>query len=62
MGDLIQIRDYQSRRDRERALAELEKQAIEIANVAFPSVFGFADLTGQMIHGGVYLPSEKDPA
>lgn len=54
-AEVIQIRDYQSRRDRERALAELEKQAIEIANVAFPSVFGFADVPR-------YHAPEKDPA
>ena len=38
MGDLIQIRDYQNKKDLARMNAELESQAIEIANLAFPSV------------------------
>lgn len=37
-ADIIQIRDWQSKRDLERMNAELEKQAMEIANIAFPSV------------------------
>jgi len=38
-AEIIQIRDHQSRRQREQAMAALEAQAIEIANISFPSVF-----------------------
>ena len=38
MGDVIQIRDHQSRRQREQAQAALEAQAMEIANICFPSI------------------------
>lgn len=39
-AQILQFRDYQQKRDIERAYEELNKQAIEIANVCFPSVFG----------------------
>lgn len=57
MGDVVEIRDYQSRAARERAHKALEehlnREAIQIANEAFPSVFGFPG-------GGVGLV-EYDP-
>ncbi len=43
MGDVIQIRDHQSRRQREQAVAALEAHALEIMNVALmgePVPFG----------------------
>ena len=46
-ADVIQIRDYQSKKDLARMQAELERQAMEIANIAFPSVFGTA--TAEMV-------------
>lgn len=38
MGDVIQLSDHQSRRQRAEAQAALEAQAIEIANICFPSI------------------------
>ena len=38
MGEVVQIRDFQNKKDLARMNAELESQAIEIANLAFPSV------------------------
>jgi hypothetical protein len=49
------FRDYQQKRDIERAYAELNRQAVEIANIAFPSVFGFSEPDR-------YHAPEKDPA
>jgi len=56
MGDVIQIRDYQPKRDLAR-LAELERQTNEVANVALcgePGMSGF-----EIPH---YHAPEKDPA
>lgn len=51
MGDLVQLRDYQSRAAIERAHKALEehlnREAIAIANEAFPSVFGLASQESQ---------------
>ena len=38
MGEVIQIRDYMSKRAIERAHKELEKHMMEIAQIAFPNV------------------------
>jgi len=65
MGDVIQIRDHQSRRQREQAEAALceamtlEQQAIEIMNIALmgePTMIGMEPI----IHINVYdtAPSE----
>lgn len=54
-AEIIQIRDFQQKRDIERAYAELEKQAIEIANIAFPSVFDCSQ-------ANAFHAPEKDPA
>lgn len=37
-ADIVQIRDFQLKRDITKAEADLNRQAIEIANIAFPSV------------------------
>lgn len=54
-AEIHNIRDYQLKRDIARAEAELNRQAVEIANIAFPSVFGFSEPDR-------YHAPEKDPA
>ena len=74
MGDVVEIRDYQSRAAIERAHKALEEhlnqQAIQIANEAFPSASGFSE-TSMGIHPlrpydpKTHWPSDyrdKDPA
>lgn len=47
MAQIIQFRDYQSPAQRERARRALQKhleaEAMQIANVAFPSIFGYRE-------------------
>jgi hypothetical protein len=69
MGDLVQIRDYQSKRNA-RAEKELERQAMEIMNVALMGVPDTDTSTwrfhtaGQGIDGMQfpYVAEDKDPA
>jgi hypothetical protein len=59
-AEIVQIRDYQSKRAIERAHKELEKHAIEIANMAFPCVLpSYMDGSGI---DGLYVAPDKDPA
>ena len=58
MGIVVEFRDYQSSEAKERARKALEdhlhRQAMELANEAFPSVFG--------IDANHYHAPEKDGA
>ena len=58
MGIVVEFRDYQSPQAKERARKALEdhlhRQAMELANEAFPSVFG--------IDANHYHASDRDPA
>jgi hypothetical protein len=60
-AEVINIRDYQSQAAVDRAKKALEghlnQQMVEIATLAFPSVFGVSDGID-----GLYLSPEKDPA
>lgn len=53
-AEIIQIRDFQNKRDLERLRSEqtLEQQAIEIANICFPSI---------VCTGNDTSPSELNP-
>jgi len=70
MGEVIQLRDHQSRADRERAQKALEehlnREAIAIANEAFPSIFaptvGLVDYDPRKHWPSNYRADEKDPA
>ena len=59
-AQILNFRDYQSKAAIERAHKALEdhlnREAISIANMAFPSVFGFADPPCE------YLAPTQDPA
>lgn len=71
-ADIIQIRDWQSKRDLERMNAEFEKQAMEIANIAFsyvwPDVRALRPFTRKEFEEwrdaapSEYHAPEKDPA
>jgi hypothetical protein len=39
MAEIYRFCDYQSKREVARMQADLERQAVEIANMAFPSMF-----------------------
>ena len=54
-AEIIQMRDYQNKKDPQRTL---ESQAIEIMNIAFPAVW---PETPEMIPYH-YVAPEKDPA
>lgn len=70
MGEVVLMRDYQSRAAIERAHKALEEhlnqQAIQIANEAFPSVFGFpaipTDYDPTKQWPIIYRADDKDPA
>jgi hypothetical protein len=57
-AEIVQIRDYQSKRNLARAEKELERQAMEIANIAFPFVYDGSGIDGMQFN----TAPEKDGA
>lgn len=63
-AEIYQLRDYQSKKDLSRMEADLNRQAVEIANMAFPSVFGFGGETGILdaTQANAFHKPESEPA
>lgn len=61
MGDVVQLRDYQPKHDLAR-LAELERQAVEIMNVALMGEPGMCGMEPVIYVEILYTAPDKDSA